>query len=112
MLICAHALLHQAMRQKDEVGRIIATTEDYAAVRELVGDLVAAGVDATVRPEVRETVAAVADLLREGQAEVRQSDLRSASSWTSLPSHGGLAMRFNADTCATLRTKRDARHVW
>ncbi len=77
MLICAHALLHQATRQKDEAGRIIATIEDYAAVRELVGDLVAAGVDATVRPEVRETVTAVADLLRQGETEVRQSDLLS-----------------------------------
>jgi hypothetical protein len=74
-LIRAHALLHQATRQKDENGSIIATIDDYAAVRELVADLVAAGVDATVRPEVRETVAAVAKLIGTGSEEVKQADL-------------------------------------
>jgi hypothetical protein len=75
-LIRAHALLHQASRRKDDLGRIIATTEDYCVVRELVEDLVAAGVEATVRPEVRETVQAVADLLAKGADEVRQTQLR------------------------------------
>ncbi len=45
-------------------------------MRELVADLVAAGVEAAVRPEVRETVAAVADLIAQGREEVRQSELR------------------------------------
>jgi hypothetical protein len=72
----AHALLHQATRLKDAGGRIIATLEDYSAVRALVGDLVASGVEATVRPEVRETVNAVAGLLADGEIEVRQADLR------------------------------------
>ena len=75
-LICAHALLHQATRQKNEAGQIIATLDDYAAVRELVGDLVAAGVEATVRPDVRETVEAVASLIVGGVSEVKQADLR------------------------------------
>jgi hypothetical protein len=74
-LIRAHALLHQASRPKDEAGRISATVEDYAAVRELVADLFAAGVEATVRPEVRETVEAVADLIKREKSEVRQADL-------------------------------------
>jgi hypothetical protein len=39
--------------------RIFATLDDYAAVRELVADLFAEGVDATVKSETRETVAAV-----------------------------------------------------
>ena len=39
-LIRAHALLHQATRERDAEGRIVATIEDYAAVRELVVDLV------------------------------------------------------------------------
>ena len=34
MLIRAHALLHQATRRKDGAGRILATIDDYAAVRE------------------------------------------------------------------------------
>ena len=33
VLIRAHALLHQASRLKDETGRVIATIEDYTAVR-------------------------------------------------------------------------------
>jgi hypothetical protein len=75
-LVQAHALLHQATRRKDEAGQIIATVHDYAAVRDLVADLVAAGVEATVSPEVRDTVNAVAHLIASGESEVRQADLR------------------------------------
>ncbi len=64
-LIKAHALLHQATRERDEKGRIVATTEDYARVRELVVDLVSEGVEATVPQIVRETVNTVAQLLEE-----------------------------------------------
>jgi hypothetical protein len=55
---------------------IIATVYDYAAVRDLVADLVAVGVEATVRPEVRDTVNAVAHLIASGESAVRQADLR------------------------------------
>jgi hypothetical protein len=58
-LIRAHAILHQATRERDPEGRIIATLDDYAVVRELVADLVAEGVEATVSKHVRETVEAV-----------------------------------------------------
>jgi hypothetical protein len=75
-LIRAHALLHQASRVKDEAGRVVATLDDYAAVREFVADLVAEGVDATVKPEIREVVEAIARLLGEGRDEVRQTDLK------------------------------------
>ena len=78
MLIRAHALLHQATRLKDGDGKVVATLEDYAAVRDLVADLVAEGVEATIKPEVRETVEAVERLIAEGMVEVRQTDLRSA----------------------------------
>src|SRR5215204_447848 len=64
-LIRAHALLHQASRQRDTKGRIVATIADYAAVRELVVDLVGEGVETTVPATVRETVEAV-KRLREG----------------------------------------------
>jgi hypothetical protein len=77
MLIRAHALLHQASRRKDEQGRVIAEIEDYRTVRELVADLVAVGVEATVKPEVREVVLAVGSLLEKGHEEVRQSELKS-----------------------------------
>ena len=65
-LIRAHALLHQATRERDPDGRVIAAFDDYAAVRELVGDLIAEGIEATVPSTVRETVAAVQRLLDGG----------------------------------------------
>jgi hypothetical protein len=77
MLVRAHALLHQASRQKDEDGRVIAEIEDYKVVRELIGDLVAVGVDVTIKSEIREVVEAVRALLEKGQEEVRQSELKS-----------------------------------
>lgn len=58
-LICAHALLHRASRDRDETGAIIATTVDYATVRELVADVFAEGIEATVPESVRETVDAI-----------------------------------------------------
>jgi len=58
-LIRAHALLHRGTRQHDPEGRIIATVDDYAAVRELVAKLFAEGIEATVPATIRETVAAV-----------------------------------------------------
>lgn len=67
-LIRAHAVLHQINRAKDAEGRILATIDDdYAVVRELVGDLVADGVDATVSPTLRETVEAVKALQEPGE---------------------------------------------
>jgi hypothetical protein len=59
-LVRAHAVLHQATRKKDASGRIIATLDDYLAVRELVADTIAEGVGTTVSDTVRETVEAVA----------------------------------------------------
>lgn len=61
-LIKGHAILHQATRQIDGDGRIVATIEDYEVVRELVADIVSAGIEATVPPTMRETVDAVVDL--------------------------------------------------
>jgi hypothetical protein len=57
-LIKAHALVHRATRQLED-GHVIATIEDYAVVRELVADLVAEGIEATVADTTRELVAAV-----------------------------------------------------
>ena len=77
-LIRAHALLHQASRSRDGRGRIIATIEDYAIVRELLADVVAEGVEGTVKPEVREVVAKVRELVDGGLAEVPQRKLAEA----------------------------------
>lgn len=61
-LIRAHAILHQATRDRDARGRIVATLGDYAAVYALIIDIVSQGVQATVSPALRETVKAVSDL--------------------------------------------------
>ena len=58
-LIKAHALLHQASRERDDEGRVVATVADYAVIRELVSDLIAAEVETTVSPAVRAVVEAV-----------------------------------------------------
>jgi DNA-binding transcriptional ArsR family regulator len=69
-LIRAHALLHQASRDRDAEGRIIATIEeDYAVVRELVADLVSEGIEVTVPATVRETVGAVKRLREASSGE-------------------------------------------
>src|SRR5215204_2591105 len=79
-LIRAHALLHQATRDRDAEGRIIATIEeDYAAVRELVADLVSDGIEVTVPKTVRETVEAVKRLREDSNGEpVTVTDLARA----------------------------------
>jgi DNA-binding transcriptional ArsR family regulator len=69
-LIRAHALLHQASRERDVEGRIVATIEeDYAVVRELVADLVSDGIEATVPATVRETVQALKRLRENSKGE-------------------------------------------
>ncbi len=75
----SHALLHQASRERDGQGRILAAVDDYAVVRDLLADLVAGKAGATVPATVRETVAAVAALLADKTREhVRVSDVAHA----------------------------------
>jgi hypothetical protein len=74
-LVQAHAILHQANRQHDDQGRIIATIQDYVVVHGLVADIVDEGVEATVSPIVQETVEAVRDLIAEGQDDVSITQL-------------------------------------
>ena len=62
-LIRAHAVLHEATRERDAEGRIVASFADYATVRELVAELVSAGAEAAVPKTVRETVEAAQRLL-------------------------------------------------
>jgi len=69
-LIRAHAFLHQATRERDGEGRIVATLEDYEEVRELVVDLMGEAVQATVSARLRETVEAVSGLLAGGADHV------------------------------------------
>jgi hypothetical protein len=63
-LIRAHALIHQRSRGTDQRGRVIATEADYAAVRELVADVMSEQVGKTVSATVRETVEKVAVMVK------------------------------------------------
>ena len=74
-LIRAHALLHQATRDKDEHGRIVATIRDYEAVVSLVADIIAESVESSVPKGIRETVAAVEEVIASGKEEASLVDL-------------------------------------
>lgn len=76
-LLRAHALLHQASRARDDQGRIVATIDDdYAAIRELAGDLLAEGADAGVTDALRETVETARLLIEEASAGVPHLTVR------------------------------------
>jgi hypothetical protein len=75
-LIEAHAILHQSRRERDGLGRVVATLDDYCAIRELIADLVAAGVEASVPRTVRETVEAVEALSEDWEEGVPQSAVK------------------------------------
>jgi hypothetical protein len=66
-LIRAHALLHQLNRERDDDGAVVATLDDYAAVREIIAQILGEASDRTVPATVRETVAAVAVLTVDGR---------------------------------------------
>jgi len=74
-LIRSHAILHQANRETDERGRLIATIDDYAVVRELVSNVVSDGVGATVDKRVREVVVAVQNIRDEGNEHATTQQL-------------------------------------
>lgn len=69
-LIKAHALLHRSSRPVDKDGRIVATVADYASVRGLLFKRFAEGVEATVPPTIRETVAAVGGVGGVGEVSI------------------------------------------
>ena len=69
-LIRSHAVLHQATRERDREGRIVATIADYAAIYALTNDLFDVAARATVAETVRETVEAVRDLIGPSQQAV------------------------------------------
>jgi hypothetical protein len=58
-LIRAHTLLHRATRDRDSKGRLLASLDDYRAVRDLVSDYIAEALESAVSVTVRETVEAV-----------------------------------------------------
>lgn len=64
-LIASHAILHQVHRERSADGRIVAIIEDYRAVYDLVVDILSEGVQTTVKKEIRETVEAVREIVKD-----------------------------------------------
>jgi hypothetical protein len=62
-LVKTHAILHAPHREKDSQGRVVAILEDYAAVYDLVADLVSYGTGQKVPENMQETVKAVRTLM-------------------------------------------------
>jgi DNA-binding transcriptional ArsR family regulator len=77
-LIKAHALLHRNRRAVSPSGAVEATLADYAAVRDLIGDILSEGVSAAVSSAVRETVATVNRLCDEESRTVSVSEVARA----------------------------------
>jgi hypothetical protein len=61
-LIRASAMMHQANRVRDKIGRIVASIDDYTIVYSYYGDLFTSGLEAGVPETVRETVLTVEKL--------------------------------------------------
>jgi len=56
------AMIHQMQREKDDLGRIVASVDDYASARWLLEEVFTTTVHDGVTPAIRETVEAVAKL--------------------------------------------------
>jgi len=78
-LIQTHAILHQAQRERDDRGRVVATVADYAAVYELIADLIGTAVEASVPKTIRETVDAVRELTTPGRQSAVPRELLGVS---------------------------------
>ncbi len=63
VLLDAHAVLHQATRKRDDKGRIVATLEDYEAVKRLMDPFVGTASEQGVKEQVRATVEAAAGIV-------------------------------------------------
>jgi DNA-binding Lrp family transcriptional regulator len=62
-LIKTRTIIYQHQRDQDPNGCIISTLEDYQSIHNLVSDVINEGAESSIKPIVRETVAAVRDLL-------------------------------------------------
>jgi len=74
-LVEAHAVLvlHQESRQRDHNRHIVATQDDYAAVHDLIADIVGEASEVAVSDTVRETVETVRALIVDGEDVTRNT---------------------------------------
>ena len=69
VLLDAHTVLHQASRKRDERGRIVATLEDYEAVKKLMDPFVGTASEQGVKEQVRATVEAAAGIVADSEGK-------------------------------------------
>jgi hypothetical protein len=74
-LISAHALLHRATRQVDSQGRIVATLDDYRAIREIAADIFAACQRDGLTDAQRQAVEAVRKIYEHTKSSCRYEDV-------------------------------------
>lgn len=74
-LVQSHALLHEASRDRDSTGRVLATIADYAAAYRLVAGAIAEGTDRAVPERIRQTVTTVQHLNAISRKPVTINDL-------------------------------------
>jgi len=97
-LIEVHAIIHQAQRWVDAEGCIVGTLQDYAAIYELVQDLIAEGIEMSVPERVRETVYAVNELYERDDNNERDKGV----------AIGAVARKLNLDRITAWRRVREA----
>ena len=97
-LIEAHALLHQASRERSAQDAVIATFADYSAVRELVADLISQGVGKTVPDFIEKQSMPLTNLKVPMKASSRWRFLRRNLGWMNLRHHGGQRTRSREGT--------------
>jgi hypothetical protein len=121
-LISACAILHQARRPRDDDGAIVATLDDYTAVRELLAESFAAAQQEGITPAQREAVEAVVTLCRDEKlavagvslrqvAEQLKIDKSAASRRLANPLEAGYVRDLNVDNQGKHRTGRKAAYV-
>ena len=76
-LIHAHALIHRESREVKD-GKIVASLEDYSAVRDLAAEFIAQGIGMLVPPSVREIVEAVKQIRKKTRQPVTSKQLERA----------------------------------
>jgi hypothetical protein len=67
--IAAHALLHRDRRPRDDQGRIVATTDDYAVIYDLMADRLAEGAGVALKPNDRKVLDAIEDVAARQKAD-------------------------------------------
>ena len=104
-LIKTVAILYQKQREVDENGRIVASVEDYRVVYDLVSEIINEGADRSIKPIIRQTVAAVSKLLSEEADYPKRTSIFDNQKTVSI---AALARELDLDSSSTSRRVQQA----